>query len=212
MGQKTYDVRNFNGVCNATPATMYIHQAKEYRVEVVAPHKVIDILQVEVEGGILKISSKQRINLGNIFKDVVVNVWSPVYSSVSLLGSGDVKSKTPISADAIAVGISGSGDIDMANIEASSVSVNLTGSGDVELRGAKVVDALKIDAKGSGDVDLKGLPCKRATVRMVGSGDVSLTASEVVEGSVIGSGDLNIRGKAQLDITKTGSGDVKRSN
>lgn len=210
FGQKQYDVKNFKGISVAIPANVNIYQSPEYKLEIVAPAKYVDDIKVEVEGDILRIKKVSKLWRNVDSDDFVVNVWSPVYNLVSVVGSCDVKAKTTITTDEIKLKISGSGDIEILDLESPKVEISSCGSGDVALKGGKVAETFKIGISGSGDIEAAGFCSKRVRLSISGSGDVEVGATESLEGDISGSGDLIVHGNALLDVKVSGSGTVRQ--
>lgn len=107
------------------------------------------------------------------------------------------------------VSMSGSGDIEITEMDQESFSYEISGSGDLVASGS--VEELEITISGSGDVDTRELQAKDAHVRIYGSGDVSVFASESFDGGIYGSGDIRYYGDPEYVSTDvTGSGDIRK--
>jgi hypothetical protein len=76
------------------------------------------------------------------------------YSSVELVGSGDVKI-SQLRAKDTSLELKGSGDIKVANQQCGTVSCRLVGSGDITLTGT--IRKLNQTTRGSGDINTAGL-------------------------------------------------------
>jgi len=85
---------------------------------------------------------------------------------VSIAGSGEVKGSGHV--DRLEVHIAGSGDADLAQIEADSVKVHIAGSGDADIAPRNDAD---IHIAGSGDVTLHSNPAHMET-HIAGSGNI----------------------------------------
>lgn len=208
MAQNEYDVKDFKGISIRVPADVEIFQAKDYKVQILAPESIIEKLEVEVCGDELVIKSKKRLNMSYNENDFIIRVWSPVFERIEIQGSSDIEAKTAIKSDKLKIDISGSGDVEIQNVSASYININTSGSGDVEIAG--VTENVKIDISGSGEVDAEKLTSKNAQISIMGSGDVEVNASETIKGSSCGSGDIVIYGGALLDIRTSGSGSVRQ--
>jgi len=84
---------------------------------------------------------------------------------VSIEGSGDAKASGKVGT--VVAKVAGSGDVNVANLEARDATVEVSGSGDVEVW---ATDALTVSIAGSGDVGYKGEP--KLTKSVAGSGSV----------------------------------------
>lgn len=111
--------------------------------------------------------------------------------------------------------ISGSGDIQVPDLDTGQFEVSIAGSGDISMRDLKA-DRLNIDIAGSGDVSASIVKAPTCRVKINGSGDITLmelNAGELLL-SVNGSGNLRIdEGKVTLqDIDINGSGNLQAPN
>lgn len=102
----------------------------------------------------------------------------------------------------------GSGVVDVDEIDGGPLEIRLTGSGRVAVFGG-AVDALDIESTGSGHVDTVDLEARDASVRVSGSGTVELTATRSVDVKVTGSGEVIVNGDPEhVERTVTGSGSI----
>lgn len=155
----------------------------------------------------LEIRSRNNVNLhtGNPIR---VYVTTPTVKSVSISGSGNVKSSAKFwSQQPVSLNISGSGDLYM-KINAPGVNAGISGSGNITVSGE--TRNLEVKISGSGDYNGMDLKAEIARVHISGSGDASLYAEDRLEAYISGSGDVKYKGKASVDKHISGSGNVKR--
>lgn len=196
------------------------------------PENLIPKMTIEVSGGTLYISMKP-----GSYENIVVNGESPtIYitnknlKDVSASGSGDftvngdlivpdgftVRSSGSsdfkcgiIRADKkdVTVSTSGSGDIEMAGVEAYIFMVHISGSADVDC-GTAQTTICSIDIKGSGDVKISG-NTDSVNFSNAGSGDIDAGnfKAETGKASVAGSGDIRCNVERLSDRVR-GSGDI----
>ena len=107
------------------------------------------------------------------------------------------------------VRLSGSGDMEIYDLQGEMFEYTISGSGDLRMDGE--IDELDIRVSGSGDVDARDLKAKDAYVKVSGSGDVKVYTSESFEGRVSGSGDINVYGNPEhVSRRVSGSGDIRK--
>ncbi len=161
------------------------------------PKSYIDQLVVKVENGALYIGEKEHADgitiIGFVHDDddVKVIVKAPKINNVAMYGSGSFECDGTMRSESLTLSIAGSGDIDVKNIEASSVSAEVAGSGDIEamLTGVRTTN---VRVAGSGDVDFKFRRCGDVNAKIAGSGDVSLSGRiESLSQNVAGSGEID---------------------
>lgn len=208
------DSKDFEGVKNSISATVNLYQSSTYKVELITSQKVADGLEISVENGLLSIREKDQSwnhwGCNNSSDEVVVNVWSPKYSTLIINGSGDMLAKTPIKTNEIEVKVNGSGDVKINELEAESVTIKTNGSGDITIGGKKEASTLVIKINGSGDIDTRNLVARVADVAITGSGDVSANVLEKFKANSVGSGDIYLSGNPQVDAKILGSGEIVR--
>jgi len=86
--------------------------------------------------------------------------------AVSVAGSGDIRAIGKVGS--VSARITGSGDLDLDELEAREASVEISGSGDVDVW---ATESMTASISGSGDVGYKGDP-PRVTKSVAGSGSV----------------------------------------
>lgn len=107
------------------------------------------------------------------------------------------------------VSLSGSGDIEVENLEVEFFAYKLYGSGDLKAGGE--VKELELEIYGSGDIDTRKLVAEDATVDVKGSGHIKVYASEYFDAHVNGSGNIYYYGNPKhISSHISGSGRVKK--
>jgi hypothetical protein len=201
----------FNAVSVSGSFDVFITQGPSESVKVDAPSDVIDRIITEVQGGVLKIYTKNNNGFnwntsGN--RKMIVYVSIKDINSVSLSGSGDVLFKEGLRAPSLIVKLNGSGDIS-GKIEVKNLETSLSGSGDITLTGRAQTSTVSV--VGSGDFTGQNLVTSNTSVKVAGSGDASVNAADKIEASVVGSGDIHYTGAAKnVSSSKAGSGSVSR--
>ena len=137
-----------------------------------------------------------------------VELVMPALAAVNIHGSGDVKVQRSTPADALELGVEGSGDLAYRG-SAKSISARIQGSGDITLDGGKA-ERLEAGIHGSGDLKARGLSARDASVAIHGSGDAAITADGgTLAFEIHGSGDVTWYGEGKVERTSIhGSGDV----
>lgn len=206
-------ITGFSGVDVAGPFDVVITQGSTESVKVEAPGDVIDKVKTDVSGGTLKIYSRDKwnwngLNLFGNHKKILVYVTAKSLNSIMLTGSGDVRLSNTITAKALKIHVSGSGDIG-GSISTDELDASVSGSGDVKLSGRAT--SSRVSVTGSGDYSASGLITSNTTVHVSGSGDASVHVNDKLEASVTGSGDVHYTGSAKnISKSKSGSGDIER--
>ena len=210
-------IAGFKEIQTNSSVDVVYHSAADTRIVVSASDNVIPYIEVVKKGSRLEVGLKKNINVRvkNSRADLKVNVYGPEVSAFTVKGSGDIRIATDLKADRLALGVSGSGDIDAYNLSAGEVALGVTGSGDIEVRnvsGKKIA----LGVTGSGDIVCKAVSGDVVALGVTGSGDVKVSsvATDELACGVSGSGDIVVAagtvGSANYGVT--GSGDIKASS
>lgn len=210
-------IAGFKEIQTNSSVDVVYHSAADTRIVVSASDNVIPYIEVVKKGSRLEVGLKKGVNVRvkNSRADLKVNVYGPEVSAFSVKGSGGIRIATDLKADRLALGVSGSGDIDAYNLSAGEVALGVTGSGDIEVRnvsGKKIA----LGVTGSGDIECKAVSGDEVVLGVTGSGDVKVSsvATDELACGVSGSGDIVVAagtvGSANYGVT--GSGDIKASS
>lgn len=157
---------------------------REFAVWIDGHTELVGLVAVALEGQRLTISLPRNTRL---VPPPHVEVELPALGALSVIGSGTAR-VTGVSADTLALSLSGSGDLAVTG-RARSVTLELLGSGEAHL---------------------EGLAADEVTVDKVGSGVARVAASATLRGTIVGSGDLLYDGRpATVAVDSIGSGNVR---
>jgi hypothetical protein len=183
---QTRDVGAFTRIESAGAVDLRLRVGEPRRVQVRAGEKVIADVSTEVRDGTLHVTFDHRGWGGS---DVVVEASVPKLEGIALSGSGDVEADG-IEADAFELSSEGSADIVLTGT-AAALDVELEGSGDADLADLEARTA-RVSVSGSGGADVSA--DQRLDVSVDGSGDVRYHGNPVLTDRVDGSGDLDRAG------------------
>jgi hypothetical protein len=144
-----------------------------------------DLIVTEVKDGELNIYVKEKYSVSST--RLIVHVSCSKLIAISSGGSGDVKSVSKITSDALSISHGGSGDFDLT-FAIKKLKISTAGSGDYLLKGT--ADEFNLSMSGSGDINAKELACANAKISAAGSGDIILKKGVTASVSMAGSGDV----------------------
>jgi hypothetical protein len=179
---QTRDLATFTRIENRDSVDVRLHVGEPQRVLVLAGDKVIDDVSTEVYGGTLEVSFDHD-GLGG--SAVTVEAYVPRLTGVTVSGSGDIDADG-VDADAFEVRSEGSADIGLAGT-VRRLAVDIEGSGDADLADLEA-RAARVSVNGSGDADVRA--AERLAVELDGSGDVRYHGDPVVSQHRDGSGGI----------------------
>jgi hypothetical protein len=207
---RNYQVGNFQQIEIAGPYDVEIRTGGTASVSAQGPEKMIERLEVAVEGNKLVIRSQHHggwfhfgfSSRGNVHFVVTV----PQLESASLLGSGDMKIDK-VQGQSFEGAITGSGDLSIATVDVQSLKLSTTGSGGMKA-GAGKAQSAEYEISGSGDVDASAVDSAQIKASIAGSGDIKAHGSGTANVDIMGSGDFYVTGGAKCQVSKAGSGDA----
>lgn len=183
------------------PVNVEYRQGAAANVIVTGPKALIDQIVVEngrvgwangeQDGERVTVTwSKDGFRAMTALDRVKVVVTAPNVSRFNLDGSGDLDIRD-YDQESLAIDIQGSGDV-FAEGRARALSLDISGSGEADLANLQAADA-DVDVTGSGEARVSATGV--ANVSIAGSGDIDLvTRPTTLRQSVTGSGDINVSG------------------
>lgn len=178
---------------------------EEVRIEA----RGVDLSKVktEIDGDVLSVGLVKG-NYNNVKLKFYITYKE--LEGVKCSGSGTVEVTSPVRSEEFYAGLSGSGDIILANLEAKKLSVGISGSADMEIKGGSV-DQAEIKQSGSGDFEAERLAIGELVVSKSGSGDTFVGDLGMLSVSSSGSGDVVYSGSPKLgNIRTSGSSSITK--
>ncbi|NOY38480.1 MAG: DUF2807 domain-containing protein [Chlorobi bacterium] len=207
--KETRNVTFFTRVGLAIAGDLYLTQGDKTEVILEGPEGLLKEIKTDVDGDLLRIKYKSwgphrgKVNIYITMHDI---------EGLSVSGSGNIKTQTPIEAKKLSLAVSGSGNIRMDDLDAKDISAKISGSGNINLSGKNEAGSLDVAISGSGDINCAGLPAGDVNVRISGSGDVRVYATKHLKAAVAGSGGIQYKGTPVVDAKVSGSGKVRPVN
>lgn len=134
-----------------------------------------------------------------------LHITTPVMPrALVLAGSGNL-SAAALSGDA-ALTLTGSGRLQIDNIQAEKLEITLAGSG--RLAGSGTAERVHLSLLGSGHAELAALKAGEADVTIAGSGQIALGCDGDVDATILGSGNVILHGNPRCRVNGVGSGRV----
>ena len=153
------------------------------RVQIDGTADLVPLVTTELKGHTLVVSTKPEFHGGN----VVVRIAMPAIVMARLGGSGNVH---------------------LEGVQADALALDLSGSGNLDARGT--AHHLTVTVTGSGQLGAKALTADDADVRATGSGNIEVAATKSLAATLTGSGSIRYVGNPPK-VTKqlTGSGSIE---
>jgi hypothetical protein len=165
------DVPTFDRVDLGGAATLNVRRGSRASVVVHADDAVLHRVETIVRDGELVITTHGSFTTAT---PITVDVTTPTLSGVSLTGTGT---------------------IDVEDVDAPDFVVDTTGTGSLTATGH--ADRLHADLTGSGRMDLRRLAARDAIADVSGTGVIVVYATDSLDASVSGVGSVVVAGKPQ---------------
>ena len=205
------EVGHFRAVASSLPANVYYVQADKQEVRVETTEELASKVQTTVEDGILSL----KLEPGRYPKLILrVVVSSPDIEKLSVSGSGNLFQEGPLHASgALALKVSGSGDMVTGEIDSQDFTAQCSGSGSIRV-GALACDDFGGKISGSGTITMGRISCDDFEMGVSGSGDFLvdvLTSTGGASVRVSGSGNVRLKEATvdgNMDLKTGGSGNI----
>lgn len=209
---KKYITKELNNVSNFSSIRVLGSPDVEYRqssdskttVSIYGSDNLVDLLEVSTVNGVLQVNIKKGVKILSGERRLKVIASSPSLDDVDIKGSADVYLKGTLKGADLNLNITGSGDIDVKNVKATTVKTIVSGSGDVKMKGSTQTAMLTVN--GSGDISADKLTATNVVATVSGSGDISCYASKQLDAKASGSGDIEYKGSPSI-VNKQGKKD-----
>jgi hypothetical protein len=218
--KKTLELPEFQSIYVNSNYTVYLKQTNKQEVVVDALTEIYSLTEIKVENGILMINVERKPETGNKsiwakIDDIKVNPAMKLYVSMKNInelqvnGGGKIVSENSVASDLLALGVAGSGSIDL-DLKGKSLKTDITGSGNVTLKGYASTNTVTMG--GAGSLNSFNLELENATVKVAGSGNAELNVTNTLEASVLGTGSIKHKGNSKnLSIKAYGPGTIERA-
>lgn len=202
------NLASFTGVSLSLSADVLITQGSSQTVIIEADAGDLENIVTVVKGGVLEIKKEPlwRRNL----KNVTIWITAPEIDGLYLSGSGSIISEKALISKELEIKISGSGKIDLRELQGDELSVAISGSGNTYLAGN--ADEMDITISGSGGIKAHSLQVSECSVRISGSGSCDIDATGQLAARISGSGKVTYFSNPEVDAVISGSGKVNKGN
>lgn len=208
--EETRQITSINSVNLATIGNVIIQIGDQESLRIEAEDNLMKHIESQVRSGTLKLSTTPTsVNL-NPTKPVNFFLTVQELDEVRISGSGDIQ-VPDLESERFRIEIGGSGNISMGNLNADQLEINIGGSGDVLTDKVKVTK-FEVDIHGSGDISVDELQSKELTLDVNGSGNLRIDGGQVSTQNIniAGSGDYQAGDlfSEEVGVRIGGSGDI----
>lgn len=186
---------------------LVIEFGDEESLTVEAEDNIIEYIDTTVSGQTLNISLEDGFNFqpGEPIRFYLTVVE---LEKVKVSGLGDVE-LPEIEATEFAIDISGGGNVDIDQLDVNLFEVDISGVGNLEVDGGTVVRQV-VSISGGGNYKARRLESEDAEVDISGLGNATLRVSDTLDVSIGGGGNVEYYGNPTVDSNVTGLGKIQR--
>ena len=185
-------------------AEVRFHASPDYKIIVTADSNLINNIETVVENKTLSIWAKYE---NYSFTTIIVDIYCPVLTGISISGSGKFTSDDTITVSSFESEVSGSGKIE-GTIDCETFLVKISGSGKINISGN--CNNSNVSISGSGNFNGFDFNVKDAIISITGSGKADVHVSDYLKAIITGSGSINYRGNPVVNSQITGSGKITK--
>ncbi len=204
-------VEKFRSINVAVPGEVYLMQGEEQKVIIEGSGRVVENLVTEVKNGRLSIRMPSRWRYRRS-DELYVYITMTELEGITLSGSATIYAEGPVKTGRMAVTISGSGRVELEELDANELDVTVSGSGRLTIGGGRKLEKSKIVISGSGRIEARNLPVENADALITGSGRCNIHVLSDLNVRISGSGRVIYTGNPLIDARITGSGRVVNAN
>ena len=204
--KETRTVSSFTSLSSHGAIDVQIAYGNSNSISIEADENLLPYIETTVEGGILNIGPKNKINLKSRSR-MIVYVSMTKINSLKLSGSGNINGDGSFGNDGkTEIAISGSGNIKLSAGSFQDLGLSVSGSGNIYLKGAAAND-ITTSVSGSGNIDCSDISSNDVDAKISGSGNLKVNAQKSITAAITGSGNVFYKGDATNIVTKiVGSG------
>jgi hypothetical protein len=203
---RSFAANGFTSVELRGPDDVDVKTGQNFSVTAEGDPKVLDRLEIRVVDGALRVGRKDsKDQWFNNDHGARIHVVMPKLTGAAVAGSGNLGVER--GEGDFAGSVSGSGNLNIAQLSANAADLSIAGSGDLSVAGTTA--KLSASIAGSGDIDAAQLTATSADVNIAGSGNVRGMVKGPASVSIVGSGDVELSGGAKCSVSAVGSGEAR---
>lgn len=205
---ETRSLSGFTAIDFQINGNVYYTREPNWKVEVTAKESIHSLLETVIINNSLVV----RYRNGRRYDEdgsIRINVSGPAVSGFLLNSSGSIYAMNDINVPNLFLKATGSGDINLANVNTDHIDALTTVSGRITIAGGTTISG-KLRTDGSARIDMSGVSARAITAKTVGSGDIRVKVSDHLDATIDGSGDIYFRGYPFISSHLHGSGDLIR--
>ncbi|WP_111709230.1 head GIN domain-containing protein [Lutibacter citreus] len=182
-------------------------KGSEGEISIKADENLMEYISCEVKKDLLSIKTKKGYSLKSS-KTIEIIIPFKDINSVSLAGSGNIKTEDSIETNNLKINLAGSGNMNM-EVSTRKIDTHIAGSGNINLKGDS--NEFSCNIAGSGNLNGESLKTDIAIAKIAGSGNIKIKTNKEIQAKIAGSGNVFYYGNPKIVKSNSiGSGSIKK--
>jgi len=207
---KTLEFDEIRSVVAYGSMEVVLRQGDEQLVTATGHSNIIDVLSKKVVDDTWHIDFKADC-VSNL--NLTIEITLPEFNEATMVGSGKINIQDFNDMKSVVLNVSGSGRIDINQINCDVLNAKVDGSGKINVKGEAASAVLcNLEIEGSGEIDAYQLITEECDSKVIGSGVVNVWVNKQLDAHIVGSGLINYKGNPMVNEHVDGSGSVNDKN
>ncbi|MDR0422395.1 MAG: DUF2807 domain-containing protein [Proteiniphilum sp.] len=205
-----FEVTEFTVIQSSVVGNIHIRQSPTVSVTAEGSEKLLNILEVRMDGDklILTMDQHDRNKIRGKFEKLTISVTTPTLTRLDTEGVENIEIEGAFTTPELTVESEGVGNFRADRLDADFIRISSQGVGNITLGGRS--DRLEIKSEGVGNVNTSELEARSVTIRSQGVGNVRCHASEYLNVRSEGIGNVTYYGNpTDKNLSKEGMGRIK---
>lgn len=198
-------VSDFTGIEVGGAFDVYLTQGDKYEVIVEADENLMDIIETEVRGGILKISTSDEIRDAD---EMNIYITFKTLDDLDFSGACEVESTNKLKFDELNLECSGASDVRLT-FSAGELDLDCSGASQIELLGS--AGEVSLDLSGASKLDAIEFEIEELDADVSGASSGKVMVTREISADVSGASSFRYKGDPSIsDVDVSGAASFKR--
>ena len=203
---RSYTVKSFSTLELHGAYNVSLASGAEPSVSIDTDENMHELILVESDGKVLKISSKRESVLRPTRMDLHI-VYSGSLEKISVIGACKLSAHDKLVSERLHLNLSGASDLHL-DLELESLLTNVSGAGNIHLRGLAANH--RAELSGASNLRAEDLITKTTRISLSGAGSAQVYATEHLDASISGVGKIEYAGNPkEKSINTSGIGTIR---
>jgi len=209
----TPSLSSFNAIKlgGAITANVHMKTGAATSVTISGYENIVKHIKAEVNNNELYIYTDLDGDWSIVDRDFTVEITMPELVRMKMSGAADANVHGCVAGTALAITVSGAGNVRMDSLLVDNFVVNISGAGDLQVKGGAAKHA-HYEIDGAGDVKAFALQTDETEASISGAGDGHVTALHKLSASTPGPGSIRYKGHPVLTQAISGAGSISDAN